>query len=287
MTRDIIELNNFIIFIEESRSKTIVADSCRFNEQTIGFAFYGSGDGTVTINYNDEQRVFQNSKGLAMSFCVNKEAEFIHTISNKKPLECVVIAITTNNINKLPSQEKELFRVHLNLLLKSKKSYTEGPNFFMHNEMQTVVDKILKVNYKGAARTLFLRSQVMELLSHFFVLVAESNVNKTNIKSYDRSKLYEAQEIINNNIAHPPSITELAKLTGLNNTKLKKNFKELFGLPVYKYLQKQRLKKAHELLSHTENGIQEVARSVGYESVSSFSNAFVKQFGFRPSQTRN
>jgi len=44
------------------------------------------------------------------------------------------------------------------------------------------------------------------------------------------------------------------------------------------------LDKAHELLRNSEMNIQEVSWFVGYESVSSFSNAFLKKFGFRPSE---
>ena len=109
----------------------------------------------------------------------------------------------------------------------------------------------------------------------------------TSMKDNEREKLYRAKEIISNNMEAPPSITELSRLIGLNDFKLKKNFKELFGFPVYKYLQNERLIKAHDLLSSQDVTIQEAAWSVGYESLSSFSNAFVKKFGFRPSEVKS
>ena len=48
----------------------------------------------------------------------------------------------------------------------------------------------------------------------------------------------------------PPSLKELAKLIGLNTYKLKTGFKELFGIPVFKYLQGKRLEKAFELIEN-------------------------------------
>jgi AraC-like DNA-binding protein len=75
-------------------------------------------------------------------------------------------------------------------------------------------------------------------------------------------------------------------MVGLNSNKLKKNFKELFGIPVFKYVQEERLKKAYELLQNTDKTVQEAAWEVGYESISSFSNAFYKKFSARPNDVR-
>ena len=64
----------------------------------------------------------------------------------------------------------------------------------------------------------------------------------------------------------------------------KTEFKAQFGVPVFKYLQNERLKKAHSLIKNQQKTIQEAAWAVGYESLGSFSNAFEKKFGYRPSQ---
>jgi transcriptional regulator GlxA family with amidase domain len=122
------------------------------------------------------------------------------------------------------------------------------------------------------------------LLAHFFAHLGAEKEKTTN--KIDSDKLFQAKEIMIQNIATPPSLSELSKQIGLNNNKLKKNFKELFGIPVFKYLQEQRLNKAHELLSNTDKNIQETAWFVGYESLSSFSNAFHKKFGVRPSELK-
>nr|WP_242067849.1 AraC family transcriptional regulator [Cyclobacterium marinum] len=95
-----------------------------------------------------------------------------------------------------------------------------------------------------------------------------------------------AKEILSNNLDNPPSLTELSKALGLNTTKLKKEFKEVFGIPVFKYLQHERLKTAHSLISKKQASVQEAAWHVGYDSLSSFSNAFAKKYGYRPSQIK-
>ena len=125
----------------------------------------------------------------------------------------------------------------------------------------------------------------MVLLSHFLAIVSQIDI-RSEIKNPERQKLYQAKEILSNNIEAPPSLNELSKLIGLNSFKLKKNFIELFGVPVFKFLQHERLNKAHELLMHRNLSIQEVAGLVGYESISSFSSAFLKKFGLRPSEIK-
>ena len=106
------------------------------------------------------------------------------------------------------------------------------------------------------------------------------------MRKTEREKLYEAKEILSNNLDTPPSLNELSKIIGLNTFKLKKDFKELFGVPVFKYLQNERMNKAHDLIRTNEATVQEAAWHVGYDSLSSFSNAFTKKFGFRPSEIR-
>ena len=162
--------------------------------------------------------------------------------------------------------------------------FEKGPTFFMTPQMQSIVNQVFSNTYSGKTKMMFFRSQMTSLLSHYFgqlALMKEEIVN-----SSEREKLYEAKEILARNLDSPPSLNELSRQIGLNSFKLKKNFKELFGVPVFKYLQNERLTKAYELISQREASVQEAAWHVGYDSLSSFSNAFSKKFGFRPSQIR-
>ncbi|MEP0134106.1 MAG: AraC family transcriptional regulator [Eudoraea sp.] len=288
MTRDFVEINDFVVLLEYADSKKETIDKCGFDEDVIAFAFYGSGNVELNIAYGSNQKKYNNTMGLAMSFFANKNVDFIHTVSESKKLHCVVILYSLKNLNKLPDGERQIYADYLNELINPTSDYVEGPTFFMDHNMQNAVDKIFTNTYEGPARSLFLKSQVTELLSHFFAKVSTlEKDNNTSIKDKDREKLYQAREILSKNMETPPSISELSRLIGLNDFKLKKNFKELFGFPVYKYLQNERLIKAHDLLSTQDVSIQEAAWSVGYESLSSFSNAFIKKYGFRPSEVKS
>ena len=284
MTRDIIEINDFTIIVEVAKVNEPTIDSCFFEEPLIAVAFYGSGNVDLTVKYVDKQKEFSHTKGLALSFYADEKVEFIHTVSASKPLECLVIATSIKNINKLPNQEGELFGDMLNELVNPSDHYVEGPRFIMTPEMQAIVDSLFNIQYEGKTKMMFFRSQITTLLSHFFGQLASLQTAK--IKNSEREKLNQAKEILLKNIDNPPSLSEISKQIGLNTFKLKKEFKAFFGVPVFKYLQNERLTLAHSMIRNQEATVQEAAWHVGYDSLSSFSNAFEKKFGYRPSQIK-
>ncbi len=284
MTRDFININDFTILVEEASTDGVTVDSCHFDEPVIAVAFYGSGNVDLKVKYGQKVKAFNYTKGLALSFYADSKVEFEHTVSPDKPLRCVLIATSIRNLDNLPNEEGEIFSSLLHELVNPSDHYVEGPQFYMTPDMDRIVDSVFNMKYHGKTKMMFFRSQMTALLSHFFGQLALLQTEKIN--TTERDKLYMAKELLLNNLDNPPSLTELSRQIGLNSYTLKKNFKELFGLPVFKYLQNERLKTAHDLIRNQEATVQEAAWHVGYDSLSSFSNAFEKKFGYRPSQIK-
>lgn len=157
------------------------------------------------------------------------------------------------------------------------------PNSF---EIQSVIQQILHCPYENELKDLFLLSKSIELL----VLQAElhSQPSETQFirSQQDKQKLFEAKEILTLRLENPPSIRELAKLIALNEYKLKKGFKELFGTTVFGYIHKTRMTLAKRLLLGTDKTAKEVAYETGYSSPQHFSKAFKKEFGTTPDRMR-
>lgn len=284
MTRDYIVINDYTILVEEAFSESVKTDGCRFDEPVIAVAFYGSGNVDLCVNYPKKEKKFQYTKGLTLSFYADNNVEFIHTISAKKPLRCILIATSIRNLDNLPYDEGEIFSTLLNELVNPSDHYVEGPKFFMTPEMDNIVDSVFNMKYQGKTKMMFFRSQMTALLSHFFGELA--TLQTDTINTAEREKLYLAKDILINNMDNPPTLSELSRQVGLNSYNLKKNFKELFGSPVFKYLQNERLKTAHELIRSQKASVQEAAWHVGYDSLGSFSNAFEKKYGYRPSHIK-
>ncbi|BDW92870.1 hypothetical protein MACH07_17020 [Flagellimonas marinaquae] len=284
MTRDFIDINDFTILVEEATSDTLIVDTCHFDEPVVSVAFYGSGNVDLNVKYGERTKTYSHTKGLALSFYADSNVEFEHTVSAQRPLKCILIATALRNLENLPNEEGEIFTSLLNELVNPSDHYVEGPRFFMTPEMDRIVESVFDMKYHGKTKMMFFRSQMTVLLSHFFGQLASLQTEKIN--TTEREKLYRAKEILINNLDSPPSLSEISRQIGLNSYNLKKNFKELFGVPVFKYLQNERLKTAHKLISNHEATVQEAAWHVGYDSLSSFSNAFEKKFGYRPSQIK-
>ena len=285
MITNLIELSEFIVLIEESDEPELTFSTCYFEKDTVGIAFYGSGEVEFDVSAYNKSETLLYKKGTAISFSGNNRTKFQHKISNKEPLKSVSIFCLIENIKKLPPPERDVYENGLRSLLKLENNFQVGPDAYMTPEMFNIISKIFQNKYEGTAQILFLKSQVTELLSHFFSLITAPEKSKENEE--DKKKIMLAKDIITNNMDKPPSLNELSRIIGLNSNKLKKNFKEMFGVPVFKYIQAERLTNAYSLLRQGDMTVQEVAWFVGYESLSSFSNAFNKRFGSRPSEIKS
>lgn len=162
--------------------------------------------------------------------------------------------------------------------------------FFEKHRWQPVVRSILSqvfsARFSPLSFRLFIESKTLELLAIILELYTQGNQNQFSISRNDIEKIQYAREILMRDLANPPSLSQLARLASTNEFTLKKGFKEVFNLPVFKYLQQARLTKAYELFQSSNLQVTEVATLVGYESMSSFTKAFSDFFGIRPSEVK-
>lgn len=282
MNREMIDINDCTILLEEASTNNTLIDSCFFDEPVIAIAFYGAGDVSLKVKYDGKTKEFHHTKGMVLSFYADEKVEFEHHVSAQKPLQCLVITTTIRNLDKLPNGEGQFLEQFLYQLVYPKDHYVEGTAFNMTPEMFLLVEQFFSNKYEGSLKMLFYKSHMTALLSHYFGQFAIQKTAEVNASLLKKINL--AQEILLSDLENPPSLTELAHSIGTNTNKLKIEFKAQFGVPVFKYLQNERLKKAYNLIKNERKTIQEAAWAVGYDSLGSFSNAFEKKFGYRPSQ---
>ncbi|HVO47919.1 MAG TPA: AraC family transcriptional regulator [Steroidobacteraceae bacterium] len=98
----------------------------------------------------------------------------------------------------------------------------------------------------------------------------------------DLSRVYEARDYLAQHYAHPPNIPELARLVGVNQTKLKSLFRDVLGVTIYGFIVRCRMERAAELLATGEHGIAQVAYAVGYDYPANFTAAFKRHSGQLP-----
>ncbi|TVP59976.1 MAG: AraC family transcriptional regulator [Nodularia sp. (in: Bacteria)] len=154
-------------------------------------------------------------------------------------------------------------------------------------EMWVVLSHILQCPHQGYLKQMYLESKAMELITLHCQQFQEQDISnyRSPVKDLsDVDKIYQAKEILLHNLENPPSLMELARQVGLNDFKLKRGFRNVFGTSAFKYLHDYRLEKAKQLLVLGEMKVEEVAFRVGFDSRSYFASAFRKKFGLNPKQ---
>lgn len=83
------------------------------------------------------------------------------------------------------------------------------------------------------------------------------------------------------------TIAELARRFHVNEVYLKRGFKALYGMGVYKCLQQERMILARHLLLTTSLPIKVISSKVGFAYTGNFITAFNGHFGYTPGSLRN
>lgn len=102
----------------------------------------------------------------------------------------------------------------------------------------------------------------------------------------DKTALREAQNLIAASLDHYPGNEKLCRLTGLNELKLLKGFKALFGQTPADYHLSLRMERARKLLIETDRSVSQIGWELGYELSSSFSRRFREYTGMTPQEFR-
>lgn len=101
-----------------------------------------------------------------------------------------------------------------------------------------------------------------------------------------RTAVQRALDTIEARIKNPPSLAELASLTGLSRTYFSRIFKETTGMTLRDYLIQFRLDKAKDLLDDINLEIKQIAYEVGFNDPDHFSRSFKKKTGLSPTEWR-
>lgn len=110
---------------------------------------------------------------------------------------------------------------------------------------------------------------------------------KVRLSYDDIRKIRKGRDLIMNNLQMDlPNLTDLAHQLGTNEFKLKYGFRELYGTTVFKYLVRERLRKAATLVQYTKLTFKTIAEMVGFKSVPHFSRAFKERYEYAPKMFR-
>jgi AraC-like DNA-binding protein len=103
------------------------------------------------------------------------------------------------------------------------------------------------------------------------------------LKSKDPDEM-TIRKVVHANITSNISLSEMAFLCHMSVSTFKRRFMKLYGNSPNEWFLQERMKMAKELLQQQQEKPSQVYDKVGYESHSSFTQAFRKTFGKTPSE---
>jgi AraC-like DNA-binding protein len=250
----------------------------------VGFSFFLSGSCIQRIKGLAPEKTIKliHKPGMNMVSSLPNIAGEMDVDPNQS-LACVDLKIDQGLLfSYLEEKLDQVSPKVLELFDSKKKNYFSGP---MSREMVITAQQITQPpSYIGSAKTLFYESRALELLAMQLERLAGKTLFSSpfHLSRSDLESIHTARQILLKDIQNPPSITNLARLCGINEFKLKKGFKQTFNTTIFACLKKYRMETAWHMFTDQSRSVTEAASMVGYTNISHFSAAFRKQFNISP-----
>lgn len=155
-------------------------------------------------------------------------------------------------------------------------------------EYRLLMNALIHEKIEHPLQNKFLQNRLMMMIEKMvteFMQQLETNTPLLKLKDDEINRLIKIELLLTKDYSGvPPTISDLSKVAAMSPTKLKKDFKTVYGLPIYEYYQKNRMQKARDLLQKENCAIKEAGIMVGYTNLGHFAAAFKKEFGVLPSE---
>lgn len=149
-----------------------------------------------------------------------------------------------------------------------------------------VLFEILEDKRESFLKRLFLEAKILELFSQSMT----EHSNTTRDEDTTTTLLqgaFTVCQLLEANLNKSYSIPELARIVGINESSLQKQFKKVFNKTIFEYALEVKMKRAKELLSNSSKQIYEISNEVGYKNPTHFTAAFKRLCSCTPKNYRS
>ncbi|AZQ65411.1 AraC family transcriptional regulator [Flammeovirga pectinis] len=261
----------YSISIEARESINFVLDT---NEDEVFLLFSLKKDG-LKLNVNTKKETLLRTEVAYIRSNTKSEYQFL----NNEQVEVIVFSL------KKQFFELPLIKLSIDELLHYFFNIDGGKlnrPFKVNENINKILTEIQLNKKQGECALLYINAKVLELITE----VLETFMVLEELEEGKDEKLIKVKRIITENINIHYSIPELAKMIGMNESYLKKRFKDVFKETIFEYANKKRMHQAKILLSSSCLPISIISDRVGYQHASHFSYAFKKYIGDAPNKYR-
>lgn len=153
---------------------------------------------------------------------------------------------------------------------------------FMSPEIATLVDEVVNSS-EVSLPDFYYRLKSLELLYFLFRnLSLRESVSCQHMTTKEIEAIYRVRNAIAASLDKALPVKELAQLSGMNEFKLRKLFKQVFGKGLYPYFQHLRMQEAARLLKEERLSVSETGYRFGFTNLSHFGRLFEKHLGIKP-----
>src|SRR5262249_49196988 len=110
---------------------------------------------------------------------------------------------------------------------------------------------IIQHPFVGPRHGTFIRARALDVLCTLaseWDEAAARDPEEQRLTLRDRERIHALREQLKAMAHHPPSMSHLSRLAGMNKTKLMRGFKQIFGETIADFCRRLRLEEAHALL---------------------------------------
>lgn len=261
--------------------QNIIVSSDDFS-QSLSFNFYLAGASMATVG--SSQNTFEMRRGK-QGICYVPEAGGINRVESGTRLRFVIIDVNLDRLSSYFDDDMHFFPKDIRKIVEKKRTDVFFQFESITPTMRTSLDQIVNCPYRGVTRKLFMESRALELIAYQLGQASASDTPGTapaGLHPGDRQQTEFAKDLLVNDLEHPPHLKDLARAAGMSHPKLNRCFRRVYGMTVFQYLRHERLNQARAMLESQGLNVTETAFSVGYDSVSHFSQAYKKHFGISP-----
>lgn len=153
----------------------------------------------------------------------------------------------------------------------------------MTDDILRTVNDIVRKEEPSMMKGFYYKLKAMELLFYLFESLKKRESSAgLKLNGKEIQAVYRVRDKIVSSLDQPSTIATLKEIAGMNELKLRKVFTQVFGMGIYDYYQRLRMKEAARLLREEKVSVSEAGFQMGFENLGHFTKVFEKHIGKKP-----